>query len=82
MDIAARARFAKAAEDTLIAIDNHHCHAGCAATVVNQVGVTIGNIRSESWGCKRLRSLSRRQNNRAQRSKGEQTTFQRKTSIK
>ncbi len=45
-----RAGFAKAAKNTLIAIDNHQRHAGGAAAVVDMIGVTIDHIRGEKPG--------------------------------
>ena len=77
-----RAGFAKAAKNTLIAIDNHQRHAGGAAAVVDMIGVTIDHIRGENRVNGRLCGLHRGPRRRAQRSKNEQTTFQRRSSIK
>ena len=75
--IIARARFAEAAKYALVTIDNHQRHTGRAAAVVDMVSVTVDNIGGEFRVDARLRGLRRCQRRRAQRSKNEQTTFQR-----
>ncbi len=55
---------------------------GGAAAVVDMIGVTIDHIRGENRVNGRLCGLHRGPRRRAQRSKNEQTTFQRRSSIK
>ncbi|MNY69357.1 hypothetical protein D3C86_2072850 [compost metagenome] len=78
MNIVARARFAKTAENALITVNHDHCHAGGTAAVINQIGVTIRNIGGENGGRDRLSSLNCGEAYRTQRGNGKQTTFQRK----
>lgn len=47
MLIVTGARFAEAAEYALIAVDNHHRHAGGAAAVINMFGEAVDHIRSK-----------------------------------
>ncbi len=81
-NVISRSCFTEAAKHPLVTVDHDQRHSRRTAAVINKVRVAIGNVRGQNRGRQRLGCLGGGQAHRTQRGDREQTTFQRKASIK